>query len=157
MAESFPDRWAFFSCKTTWPKQICRAAIYAILLWADCFWFCPAQQSHLRGPHQNISNPIWRFWHLHFVHVSSHGLIYLPHLILIFFFFCSWRKSISSLFQKKRKASLFFFHTARVPLCRRRKLLIFSFQNYKQANRINPLKKILIFFKNWLIFNSKEF
>jgi len=146
MAESFPDRWAFFLLRPRGPSR--SAGLLSMLSFYEPTAFDFVQLSKVTSgdPHQNISNPIWRFWHLHFVHVSSHGLIYLPYLILIFFFFCSWRKSVSSLFQKKNGLSV-FFHTAPIPLSRRRKLLIFSFQNYKQTNRINPLKKILIFLK----------
>ena len=149
-----PRQMSLFSCKTTWPKQICRAAVYAILLWADCFWFCPAQQrgptsKYLKSDMALLASPFCprqQPW----THLStpSHPDIFLLLQLKKKYFFS---------FSKKKKGLSVFFHTARVPLCRRRKLLIFSFQNYKQANRINPLKKILIFFKNWLIFNSKEF
>ena len=78
--------------------------------------------------HQNISNPIWRFWCLHFVHVSNHGLIYPPHPDISFSSFQVEEKVFLHFF--KQNGLSVFFHTAPVLFFRRRKHIIFSFQNY---------------------------
>ena len=78
--------------------------------------------------HQNISNPIWRFWCLHFVHVSNHGLIYPSHPDISFSSFQVEEKVFLHFF--KQNGLSVFFHTAPVLFFRKRKHIIFSFQNY---------------------------
>ena len=120
----------FFSCKTTCPPQICRAAIYSILISRLLLILSSSAKSPTVGPNIKISKIRYGASGISILSTSASidSISLSTHLILIFFFFCSWRKSLSSFFQKNGLSVS--FHTAPVLLCRRRKLLILPFQNY---------------------------
>ena len=142
---------SLFSYKTTCPPQICRGAIfadrrayflrrprvrlrsagcsiYAILMSRLLLILSSSAKPPAGALHQNISNPIWRFWCLHFVHVSNHGLIYPSHPDISFSSFQVEEKVFLHFF--KQNGLSVFFHTAPVLFFRKRKHIIFSFQNY---------------------------